>query len=530
MIAAVVMGEHIVAIGAAGVAHVPTGRPMEADMIFNIGSNTKSMAALLLSMVIEQTPELSWDSTLAEALPWSSSPVGSYIWPAERRSVTLAQLVSHRSGFDCTNQAFDHVKYVSGWRDLTRPEVLTAFVRGPAMAESGDEPTGLLADCQGTIGVSDYDNVNFTIVQAVIDAWADEPFYEYARSALFEPHGMDRTYLPAQTHLVAQCDSIMGTASQRAYWNPYFFHCEHPRLAADRYAWGHGSTNVPSGLLHPDTTPWGVSPASGGFAFDIQDWSRYAILHLRPRTTAVLNAQRATFEGYNYGWGMAEASTPGGITFPTLCHSGALSGQRSRICVYPTMDVAYLAFANGGPRVGDAVNAVISWMASHEDLDGDAGGCADDPAVRAVQRFAGGQMFGCAGSVRYAERASICGAGSHVCSSIEFADHNRYGDRTDVEAPAYHYWVDDAPGLELAADGACTVSPNAATCGAETPARVCTPDRAPGSGDAGPTVDRLGNRCTVTHCALDDDSGSAGRYFGGCQTEDDRAGALCCRD
>src|SRR5262249_31728489 len=74
MIAAVVHGKHIVALGAAGYAKLPEMTPMTEDMIFNIGSNTKSMTATLLSILIEENPTLTWDTTLAEALPWATEP------------------------------------------------------------------------------------------------------------------------------------------------------------------------------------------------------------------------------------------------------------------------------------------------------------------------------------------------------------------------------------------------------------------------------------------------------------------------
>ncbi len=83
MVAAVVKGEHLVAVGAAGAARRPAtplgGTPspdassaaMTVHTVFNIGSNTKSMSALLLSMLIEEHPALTWQTTLAEALPWA---------------------------------------------------------------------------------------------------------------------------------------------------------------------------------------------------------------------------------------------------------------------------------------------------------------------------------------------------------------------------------------------------------------------------------------------------------------------------
>lgn len=528
MIAAVVKGKHIVALGASGYAKIPDGLPMTTDMVFNIGSNTKSMAATLLSMLIEEHPTLTWNTTLAEALPWANLPGKQYIQPAARRDVTLRQVVAHRSGIACSypgpdddNTVYPHKDYpadIHEWHPKTHEQLLMEYLRGPAIGLNGT-PTGILADCQGTIGEYTYENENFAIVQAVIDQWSGMSFLEYAQQKLIGPNGMGDTYLTSQTFLLAQGGTIDGTAAEKAYWNPYFFQPLHPYLVSGRYAWGHDESGIPTSIQHPDVDPWGIAPARGGFAFNIVDWARYAILHLRDTSDAITNVHVPHFPSYAYGWKSSASVTPGGIRYTSLCHTGAISGMQSRICVYPELDIAYLSFANGGPYPESANLSTTTWMASQPQYARDTGGCTDDGSlVHGVQRFWSQNMFGCAGRVTFPNRDSLCKAGHHVCSAAEFVANNSYG-TSNAEAPKHHYWTDDNLKWGGSGSGSCWASTSAgSSCGTNTPMRVCAPE----------SVDPGGNECNWVECGHGTGS-TLNRHFGGC-VGDTTAGALCCKD
>ncbi|MFN2547031.1 MAG: hypothetical protein ABR567_06355, partial [Myxococcales bacterium] len=63
--------------------------------------------------------------------------------------------------------------------------------------------------------------------------------------------------------------------------------------------------------------------------------------------------------------------------------------------------------------------------------------CAPSVANAQLQSFPP-NMFGCAGTSTFANRASLCGAGAHVCTANEWVQQ-RGGN-----APSHHYWVADA--------------------------------------------------------------------------------------
>lgn len=531
MIAAVVKGKHIVALGAAGYAKIPEMTPMTEDMVFNIGSNTKNMTAVLLSMLIEEHPQLTWSTTLAEALPWANEPGKDYFRPADRKAITLEQLVAQRSGVQCelpddvNNMQWSHPDYGldDSWKGKTRQQLLKEYLRGPEIPLNG-APTGLLADCVGTptsygpdgspqYGYQ-YENHNFYIAQAVIDQWSGMSFLEYAKQKLIDAHGMGTTFQHVQAFMLAQPNSITGSASEMAYWNPYFSNPTHPFLAAGKYSWGHDEFGSPVTPLDPDEDPWGLGPGAGGFAFNMEDWARYAILHMRETTPAWVNVHARPFGTYNFGWSTG-AILINGKTYESMCHTGAISGMNSQICVYPELDLAYLSFANGGLNPKGANSAIVGWLRTNMPYKLDTGGCTS--AAAEVQRFWDSDMFGCAGSVTYANRASLCAAGYHACSAQEFVANNTYG-TSNAEPPKHHYWTNDQLGYGGTKSACWAAAAGGTSCGATTPMRVCSPD----------TFDPEGNKCNWTGCGFGSGN-TTDRHFGGC-AGNTTAGTLCCKD
>jgi hypothetical protein len=130
-------------------------------------------------------------------------------------------------------------------------------------------------------------------------------------------------------------------------------------------------------------------------------------------------------------------------------------------------------------------------------------GCADGSAEQVFQNG----MVGCAGSVAYGSRASLCAPGYQPATAAQWVA-GRGG-----AVPAHDYWTNDA--LKWAGTGpaACSVSTvnGNVDCGA-SPMRVCTA----AGGDA------EGNTCGWTHCGLD--ANAPDQFFGGCVSN---AGTLC---
>jgi hypothetical protein len=124
-----------------------------------------------------------------------------------------------------------------------------------------------------------------------------------------------------------------------------------------------------------------------------------------------------------------------------------------------------------------------------------------------------GLTTGCAGTVSFANRSMLCGAGTHVCSAAEWLSL-RGG-----AVPTHDYWTNDVLNFAGSTSSSCQVStstgvPYNTSCSA-TPMRVC-----------GASPDPEGNTCTWLHCGYE--ATTPDEYFGGC-TNDNSAGALCCQ-
>jgi cysteine-rich repeat protein len=140
------------------------------------------------------------------------------------------------------------------------------------------------------------------------------------------------------------------------------------------------------------------------------------------------------------------------------------------------------------------------------------------------------KMFGCAGTVRHGDRATLCAPGYHTCTAAEFVARN-----TDNERPMFNYWVEESGLKRDGTSGSCTVSLNQGQLcptvfvgggsggfGTEVslgPIRVTTDSH----------IDHLNHQTDVIECGLNTDDN---QWFGGCapNPENNTAGTLCCGD
>jgi alpha-tubulin suppressor-like RCC1 family protein len=131
------------------------------------------------------------------------------------------------------------------------------------------------------------------------------------------------------------------------------------------------------------------------------------------------------------------------------------------------------------------------------------GGCADGTD----EQVFGNGMVGCAGTVGFSARNTLCAAGYQAATAVQWSTNRGAG------IPAHHYWTND-PLFWAGSPSACFVSKSVGSdCGADTPMRVC----------AVSLDDPEGNHCNWTQCGL---YTTANQYFGGCGNNF-TAGTLC---
>ncbi|MCY0990950.1 serine hydrolase [Nannocystis sp. ILAH1] len=509
MLVAVVRGNHIAAFGRSGFNKYNTD-VIDDDSVFNIGSNSKNMTVLALSYLIEQNSTLEWDTPLWEAAPfvttWHSTTLTD--------EATLRSLVAHRAGFNDTGC---NVAWPSGWQNLNSQTAL----RAKAIHFAGSA-----ACTDGSVGVEDYSNVGFHFAQAIVEYWTNQPLKNYVKSQFVDPWDMDASFLWTRPPELARSPSgFSGTPAQQAVWEQYFSFSTHPLLSTGHYMWSSGATLTPYTLADPNTDPYGLYTGAGNMAINMQDWARYATQMMRNRNAAVRPIREAAMTStwdYEYGWHIAQGSTTG-FEWSSMDHGGALpldgSHARSRIVLFPQHDTAYLFYANGGPDPSGAIDEAYNDIRVSAVPPGGDDGCARSADVKSIQRFYDQTMFGCAGSVTFANRENLCATGFHTCSALEYHNKNAAAN----EMPLYHYWTDDA--LDRSASGGtnnCSAFPQGsgtACGGSAAPMRVCTDTQ----------TDLLGNTCNWLKCGWQD---TTNEWFGGCaiNTSENWAGTLCCED
>jgi CubicO group peptidase (beta-lactamase class C family) len=234
---AIVTGEGLVAIGAAGVRAAGSEARATIDDRWHIGSDTKAMTALLCALLVEQG-RLRWDTTLADVFPDLAPNMHE-----QYRRVTVEQLCTNRGGFPADlneDGLWGRLWTHQGTPTEARRMLLETVTRRPPRAEPG---TRFL-----------YSNAGFAVAGLVCETVAGMPYEELIREMVFEPLGMSSAGFGAP--------GVPGTLDQPR---------GHDRRGRpeEPTADGRGADNPPA-----------ITPA-GRVHLSLADWARYIRLHLR---------------------------------------------------------------------------------------------------------------------------------------------------------------------------------------------------------------------------------------------------------
>ena len=158
-----------VAVAAVGVRRAGGDDAVGIDDRFHLGSVSKSLNATLIATLVDEG-RLRWDETVEEMFP---------DWPVHRslRAVTLAQLLSHRSG-------------LAGFRD--QGELADApQLYGEPMAQRAQFVRWLIArKAAGDAGTFSYSNAGVTVAAAAAERVTGKPWETLMRERVFAPLGM----------------------------------------------------------------------------------------------------------------------------------------------------------------------------------------------------------------------------------------------------------------------------------------------------------------------------------------------------
>lgn len=280
-------------LGIAGRRRVDRGTDLTGEEMFCIGSNAKSMTALIAAQLVG-TGRLRWNSRLLDVEP----ALRAGCLPAYA-DTTLAQLLGHRSGVWALTQG-DEVAQVLDLLDGAIPETRAAQRLALAAQVLGLPPQ------EGVVPGSSfhYSNAGYLLAGLMLERASGESF-----ERLFETHVVTALQLPADLRAPAAVD-------------------------AARQPWGHAGspgalkplTEVPAELLlYVD-----VTAAAGVAALTPRTYARWLQLHqraLRGEATVLpasyVQALRDAREGdYALGWSCLQGRSGGRV----LVHIGAEHG------------------------------------------------------------------------------------------------------------------------------------------------------------------------------------------------------------
>ncbi len=322
--ASVFRGNGLIGLGVRG--HRAEGQAEQAtnDDLFHIGSITKSMTAMLAAMLVEQG-SLSWNTTLAEAMP-DFAPQMNELY----RPVTIEQMLTHRAGMP---------PFTSGGA----PEfAMTRDLSGTPMEQRAQFARRVLAKHPVTPPGSGYaySNADVSIVAAVVEQKSGKSWEELMRTRIFEPLGMS--------------SAGFGWPATPDRPNQPRGHIPGPNGFA------------PSGLDDPYRLPLVLAPA-GDVHCSVADLARYGGFHLRAlrgeaSDPAILKPETVKYMHScqkNYAMGWIPAGTPYG---EATWHNGSAGTFFAQILLVPPADIGVVAVSNAGTGATSCNNVCLTLL------------------------------------------------------------------------------------------------------------------------------------------------------------------------
>jgi CubicO group peptidase (beta-lactamase class C family) len=294
----------IVFQGALGLADVESGRKLDTESKFLIGSITKQFtAAAILSLVDEG--KISVDDPLNKYL--ADFPRGE--------DVTIHQLMTHTSGIPSYTD--DPAFYGSVTKPTTEEELIATFAGKDFEFEPGSDFR--------------YSNSGYFLLGHIVGKVSGKPLDDYLRETFFEPIGMEHTGM----HRVG--------------------------LELDNEANGY---SVQGGTITP-AIDWAMSRAGGAGGLystvgDLMKWNEavFSGKVLQEETLRkALTAVKESGGGMKYGYGWMIGRQRG---LPVISHAGGLNGFQSNLVRFPRQNVTIVALHNASPAVPDLTPTSIT--------------------------------------------------------------------------------------------------------------------------------------------------------------------------
>ncbi|MFC1887202.1 serine hydrolase [Candidatus Cloacimonadota bacterium] len=297
MIAAIISGDSVIAIGAAGVRKAGTSALMTDKDLVHLGSCGKAMTATMLATLVAEG-KLSWETKLIEAIPELKNNIH-----ADFNNITLWQLLTHRAGIP--SDPIDWYAYPDKEISERRLSILKDIINyAPAYTD----------------GKFHYSNFGYVVAACMAEQITGLSWEILIRKRLFEPLGMTTAGFgdPVKNKSIDQ-------------------------------PWGHKKSWI-GNKWKPSRDYYGevLSPA-GRVHCSVEDWAKFISLWLTNENPILkrkyLDKLIEPVDDHFYagGWGVSEHEWAKGITFN---HSGSNEIWYASVLVTPKLNRAFVVATN----------------------------------------------------------------------------------------------------------------------------------------------------------------------------------------
>jgi CubicO group peptidase (beta-lactamase class C family) len=175
----------VVALDAVGFSDFENHKPMRADTIVQIMSQTKSFTGVAAMMLVEDG-KLDLTRPVQDYLPEfkgqfidEKRPDGSVFTHPPEHPMTVWQLMSHTSGFDFlpSSGPFSRINFTL---DATLAEVVRSFAREHLLAEPGKKYM--------------YSNMGIATLGRIIEVVSGQEYSSFVQTRILEPLGMEDSF------------------------------------------------------------------------------------------------------------------------------------------------------------------------------------------------------------------------------------------------------------------------------------------------------------------------------------------------
>ena len=279
-----------------GMADIELNVPMQADMVFRIGSITKQFTAVCILQLMEQG-KLSLQDEITKFIP---------DYPTQAHKITIEHLLTHTSGIKSYTGMKNFQDIIR--KDMKPEEVIDFFKNQPMEFVPASK--------------FNYNNSGYFLLGYIIEKVSGKTYPQYLEENIFKPLGMTNTVFGSNSKIIK---------NRASGYEP-------------------GSDGIVNASLMSMTIPY----AAGSIQSTVEDlykWHQavhaYKLVKKENLDKAFTPYKLVDGKGtkYGYGWGMSEVQGS-----PTLEHGGGINGFLTQALYLPNEDVFVAVFSNSNAK------------------------------------------------------------------------------------------------------------------------------------------------------------------------------------